>query len=248
MGLGASVGMCWGLNVWWEFSCMDMCLCSYDEWFCNHLPTHSPSLQLCVLWTTCMCTTLQWVSITANITTDIFPIASILQQVLRLVRAYNALYSKGKYTGWGGWSESPMLTSPQQALGLCNHVYSTCLNARTLFSPHTIMFSVCTWCVIYMCMRIGHTICHWCSVYVCVYMCVWFVLNKFVFHIVACVCFIIINGAAQNSHHTHFYSSLQLCVLWTMCTTLQDVSVIEQVSIVALPLSYDMFRIYCMCI
>ena len=82
---------------------------------------------------------------------------------------------------------------------------------------------------------------------VCVYicMCVWFVLIKFVFHIVACVCVSIINGAARNSHHTHFYSpSLQLCALWIMCTTLQDVSVIEQVSIVALPLYYEMLYVY----
>ena len=66
---------CKCFNVWWEFSCMDMCLCWYYEWFCYHFPTHhfySPSLQLCMLWT--MCTTLQWVSITAHISTDTFPI------------------------------------------------------------------------------------------------------------------------------------------------------------------------------
>ena len=36
----------------------------------------------------------------------------------------------------------------------------------------------------------------------------------FAFHIAACLCVSIINGAAKNSHHTHFYSpSLELCVL-----------------------------------
>ena len=39
-------------------------------------------------------------------------------------------------------------------------------------------------------------------------------LIKFAFHIAACLCVSIINGAAKNSHHTHFYSpSLELCVL-----------------------------------
>ena len=34
------------------------------------------------------------------------------------------------------------------------------------------------------------------------------------FHIAACLCVSIINGAAKYSHHTHFYSpSLELCVL-----------------------------------
>ena len=36
----------------------------------------------------------------------------------------------------------------------------------------------------------------------------------FAFHIAACLCVSIINGAAKYSHHTHFYSpSLELCVL-----------------------------------
>ena len=39
-------------------------------------------------------------------------------------------------------------------------------------------------------------------------------LIKFAFRIAACLCVSIINGAAKNSHHTHFYSpSLELCVL-----------------------------------
>ena len=66
---------------------------------CQNTHLYSPSLQLCVLRT--MCTTLQWVSIAAHISTDTLPVDPILQQVLRVVCAYNALYSKGKYTGSG---------------------------------------------------------------------------------------------------------------------------------------------------
>ena len=46
-----------------------------------------------------MCTTLQEVSITAHISIDTFPIDPILQQVLRVVCADNALYRNSKYTG-----------------------------------------------------------------------------------------------------------------------------------------------------
>ena len=46
-----------------------------------------------------MCTTLQEVSITANISTDTFPIDAILQQVLRVVCADNLHHRNGKYTG-----------------------------------------------------------------------------------------------------------------------------------------------------
>ena len=46
-----------------------------------------------------MCTTLQEVSITAHISTDTFPIDPILQQVLRVVSADNALYRNSKFTG-----------------------------------------------------------------------------------------------------------------------------------------------------
>ena len=46
-----------------------------------------------------MCTTLQRVSITAHISTDAFPVDPILQQVLRVVCADNALYRNSKYTG-----------------------------------------------------------------------------------------------------------------------------------------------------
>ena len=42
---------------------------------------------------------IQEVSITAHISIDTFPIDLILQQVLRVVCADNALYIKGKYTG-----------------------------------------------------------------------------------------------------------------------------------------------------
>ena len=79
---------------------MDMCLCWYDDWFCYHLPTHS----LLFSFSSIMCAmnnvynTIQQVSITAHISIDTFPIDSTLQQVLRCVCAYNALYSKGKYT------------------------------------------------------------------------------------------------------------------------------------------------------
>ena len=48
-----------------------------------------------------MSTTLQPVSITARMFTDTYFIDLILQQVLRVVCAYNALYSKGKYTESG---------------------------------------------------------------------------------------------------------------------------------------------------
>ena len=46
-----------------------------------------------------MCTTLQWVSITAHISTDTFPMHPILQQVLRVVCADNPQHRNGKYTG-----------------------------------------------------------------------------------------------------------------------------------------------------
>ena len=46
-----------------------------------------------------MCTTLQLVSITAHISTDTFPIDPILQQVLGVVCADNALYKNSKFTG-----------------------------------------------------------------------------------------------------------------------------------------------------
>ena len=189
MGLGACVGMCWGLYKLWEFSCMNMWLCWYDEQSFQHTHLYY-SLQLCVLWT--MCTNQQRVSITAHILTDTFSIDPTLQQVLRCVCAYNALYSKGKYTGSGrggrvGWS-APMLTSPQQALGLC----TMCISHSRMQQPCLVLTPSCFVCVhdvLYTCTCVFGT--HACvnlplvfSVRVCISMCVWFVLIKFAFHIV----------------------------------------------------------------
>ena len=51
-----------------------------------------------------------------------------------------------------------------------------------------------------------------------------------------CLSYGVINSSGSNSQLTHSYlSSLSSCVLWTMCcTTLQKVSITEQVSNVAL--------------
>ena len=85
-----------------------------------------------------MCTTLQLVSITEQVSIIEF---AILQQVLRVVCADNPHHRNGKYTGivrvGRGGVKLLMLSSPQQPLGL----YSSCSNARTLvFTPS---FFVC---------------------------------------------------------------------------------------------------------
>ena len=83
---------------------MDMCLCWYYEWFCYHFPTQSllssfSSIMYVMnyVYKTTVgkyhCTHFHWC----------ISYRLILQQVLRVVCAYNALYSKGKYTGEGGW-------------------------------------------------------------------------------------------------------------------------------------------------
>ena len=106
---------------------------------------------------------------------------------------------------------------PTAGTGIVHHVYSTCSNARTLFSPHTIMFCVCTACFIvyrYACV-FGMHACVNLLLMFSVRSCILYVhLIKFAFHLAACLCVSIINGAAKYSHHTHFYSpSLELCVL-----------------------------------
>ena len=67
-----------------------------------------------------------------------------------------------------------------------------------------------------MCLCIWHTsLCEFAIGVQCMF--VYFVCVfdlTFAFHIAACLCVSIINGAAKYSHHTHFYSpSLELCVL-----------------------------------
>ena len=139
---------------------------------CLHTHFYSPLL-LCVLRT--MCTTLQWVSITAHISTDTLPVDPILQQVLRVVCAYNALYCKGKYTGSGrvgrvGWS-APMLNSPQHTLELCTMLSHAEMPEHCLIPSPSYFVCVHGACackfVTHACVKL-----HGCSVSMRVYICV----------------------------------------------------------------------------
>ena len=101
-----------------------------------------------------------------------------------------------------------MRISPQHALELCIICISHAEMPEHCLVPSPSSFvcvHVACACKFFMhaCVKL-----HGCSVCMRVYVCL------FVFYAAACVCVSIINGAALNSHHTHFYSPfLQLCVL-----------------------------------
>ena len=70
---------------------------------------HTLTLILLLFNYVCMCTTLQMVSITAHISSDTFPIGTILQQVLDLfvlTMHCTAKENTQGVEGWGGWGEA----------------------------------------------------------------------------------------------------------------------------------------------